>query len=181
MSNATFSALSFGIDHYIPTKSKYVAIVIELEQLYPGLLRNLALILDKEITTLKTKLRSTCEKYRKIDVPNKYKKVINSLSKNKDSVILKQDRGRGVVILDKAKYTEKFIILLNTERFKKITTDPTAATERKIQKVLRKVKSKFSEQEYKGLNQKGSAPAPLNGTVKIHKLKNDRAVDELPI
>ena len=49
--------------------------------------------------------------------------------------------------------------LLNTERFKWLTTDPTAATERKIQKVLRKIKSKFSEQEYRRLYPTGSAPA----------------------
>ena len=43
--------------------------------------------------------------------------------------------------------------LLNTEHFKRLTTDPTAATERKIQKVLRKIKSKFSEQECKDYTQ----------------------------
>ena len=31
------------------------------------------------------------------------------------------------------KYTEKCVALLNTERFKRLTTDPTAATERKIE------------------------------------------------
>ena len=35
--------------------------------------------------------------------------------------------------------------LLDTEHFKRLTTDPTTATERKIQKVLRKIKSKFSD------------------------------------
>ena len=39
-----------------------------------------------------------------------------------------QDKGRGVVILDTTKYTEKCMALLNTERFKRLTTDPTAAT-----------------------------------------------------
>ena len=38
---------------------------------------------DNELTSLKTKLRSTCEKYSKINVPYKYKKVIDNLSKNK--------------------------------------------------------------------------------------------------
>ena len=71
--------------------------------------------------------------------------------------------------------------LLNTERFKRLTRDPTAAAERKIQNVLRKIKSKFSEQEYKRLYPTGSAPARFSGTAKIHKLKNDRAVVELPI
>ena len=66
--------------------------------------------------------------------------------------------------------------LLNTECFKKVTTDPTAAKERKIEKVLRKIKSKFSEQEYKRLYPTGSAPARFYGSAKRHKLKNDRAV-----
>ena len=62
--------------------------------------------------------------------------------------------------------------LLNTERFKRLTTDHTAATYRKIQKVLRKIKSKFSEQEYKRLlYPTGSAPARFYGTANIHKLK----------
>ena len=105
------------------------------------------------------KLKNTCKKYSKINVPYKYKKDIDNLSKNKNIVILKQDKGRGVVILDTTKYTEKCMTLLNTERFKRLTTDPTAATERKIQNILRKIKSKFSEQEYKRLYPTDSAPA----------------------
>ena len=96
-------------------------------------------------------------------------------------MILKQDKGKGVVILDTTKYTEKCMALLNTERFKCLTTNLTAATEQKIQKVLRKIKSKFSEQEYKRLYPTGSAPAQFYGTAKIHKLKNDSTVDGLPI
>ena len=61
------------------------------------------------------------------------------------------------------------------------TTDPTAATERKTHKVLRKIKSKFSEQEYKILYATGSAPARFYGRAKTHKLKNDSIVDDLPM
>ena len=61
--------------------------------------------------------------------------------------------------------------LLHTKRFKRLTTDPTAAREQKIQNVFRKIKSKFSEQEYKKLYVTGSAPAQFNSTAKIHKLK----------
>ena len=39
------TALSFGLDHHIPTKSKDVATEVEFEQFYKGLLRNLTLIL----------------------------------------------------------------------------------------------------------------------------------------
>ena len=58
---------------------------------------------------LKTKLRGACEKYSKITVPYKYKKVMDNLSKNK------KGNGRGLVILN----IEKCMALLDTERFKK--------------------------------------------------------------
>ena len=96
-------------------------------------------------------------------------------------MILKQDQGRGVIILDTTKYTEKCMALLNTERFKRLPKDPTAAIEPKIKKVLRKIKSKSSEQEYKRLYQTGLAQDRFYGTAKIHKLKNDSTVDDLPI
>ena len=92
MSNEEHTVLSFGLDHHIPTKSKDVAIEVEFEQFYQGLLRNLTHIPDNELTSLKTKLRSTCEKYSKTNVPYKDKKVIDNLSKNKNIVTLKQDK-----------------------------------------------------------------------------------------
>ena len=84
--------VSFGLDHHISTKSKYIAIEVEFKQFYQGLLRNLTHIPDNELTSLKTKLRSTCEKYSKINVPYKYKRVTDNLSKNKNIVTLKQDK-----------------------------------------------------------------------------------------
>ena len=65
----------------ILAKSKDVVIEVEFEQFYQGLLTNLTHIPDNELTSLKTKLRSTCEKYSQINVPYKYKKVIDNLSK----------------------------------------------------------------------------------------------------
>ena len=70
---------------------------------------------------------------------------MDSLSKSKNIVILKQDNRRGFVILDK--YSKKMYDIIKYRSFQKVTTDPTAATERKRQNVLRKIKSKFSEQE----------------------------------
>ena len=136
MLNEECTALLFRIDHHIPTKSKDVAIQAEFKQIYQRLLRNLTHAPDNGLTSLKSKLRSTCKIYSKINIPYQHTKVIDNISKNKSFVILKQDKGRGIVILDAAKYTEKYMALLNTERFKRLTTDPTGATEQKIQKVL---------------------------------------------
>ena len=49
-------------------------------------------------------------------------------------LILQQEKGRDIVILDITKYTEKCMALLNTEHFKQLITDPTPATEQKVQK-----------------------------------------------
>lgn len=60
------------------------------------------------------KLPNTYEKYGNIHIPYQYKQVIQNLSKNNDIVIMKQDKVRGVVILDKPKYMEKWLAILNT-------------------------------------------------------------------
>ena len=53
-----------------------------------------------------------------------YKKVIEKLSRNDDIIIIKQDKGHGVVIMSKPKYHEKCLELLNTDQFTKLNHDP---------------------------------------------------------
>ena len=78
------------------------------------------------------KLRNTCKKYCKIKVPFKYKEVIKKLSNNNSIVILKQDKGRGVVIMNRSAYLGKRFTLLNTSQFNKLTKDPTHAKYREL-------------------------------------------------
>ena len=66
----------------------------------------------------------------------KYKEVIKILSNNNSIVILKQDKGRGFVIMNRSAYLEEIFILLNTSQFKKLTKDPKHATEQKIQSCM---------------------------------------------
>ena len=40
-------------------------------------------------------------------IPYQDRKTIENLSKRNDVIILKQDKGRGVVLMEKNKYTEK--------------------------------------------------------------------------
>ena len=61
---------------------------------------------------------------------------------------MKQDKGRGVVIMDKSKYQEKCLMILEKGNFKILDHDPTKKTEEKIQRILRKMKNRLSPQEY---------------------------------
>ena len=69
--------------------------------------------------------------------------MIQNLSRNKEIVILKQDKDRGVVILDRNKYTEKCLSILSIRQLAKMNYDPTAYTEVKVQKALTKTKIKL--------------------------------------
>ena len=56
---------------------------------------------EEQISAIKTKERRICEGYCSIHAPCKYKKVIERLSRNNGIIIMKQDKGSGVVIMNK--------------------------------------------------------------------------------
>ena len=96
-------ALMYGMDQHIPNHLGSNVIKIEFELFYPGLLKNIEQLPENTISQIKTKFRRTCENYNKTRVTYKYKQVINNLAQNNTIAIMKQDKGRGEVIMDKTK------------------------------------------------------------------------------
>ena len=92
---------------------------------------------ENKINKVKTKLRSTFEKYSNIKVPHTQRKIISGLSKRDDVILLKQDKARGVVVMDRSKYNEKCLEMLSTKQFTVVENDPTKPLESKIQRALR--------------------------------------------
>ena len=131
-----YTALSYGLDHYIPCKFNNNRMHNDFEQFYQSILKDVSHMPENNLSCFKRKLRNTCEKYSKIHVPYKYKKVIDLLSGNKDLSILKQDKGRGVVLIDRTKYTNKCLEVLQTHQLIKLNRDPTKSIEGKIQRIL---------------------------------------------
>ena len=62
--------------------------------------------------------------------------------------VLKQDKGCGVVIKDSSQYMNKCLNMLNNDNFIKLTDEPTKSIEGKIQRAIRKIKSKLSKDDY---------------------------------
>ena len=181
LSDDEIMALNYGLDQHIPYTVNYNSINTEFELFYQNILRDTSHIPEQNLAHVKTKLRSTCEKYCKIKVPFKRKEVIKKLSSNNSIVILKQDKGRGVVIMNRSAYLEKCFTLLNNSQFNKLTKDPTHATERKIQRVVRKMKLKLPSSIYSKIYPTGSAHGKFYGTAKIHKLSSNDTINELPL
>ena len=71
-------------------------------------------------------------------MPYTQRETIGNLSNNQNIVIMKQDKGRRVVIIDRKKYFNKCLALLNSEKFIKLNQDPTATTEKKFNEFYEK-------------------------------------------
>ena len=95
--------------------------------------------------------------------------------------ILKQEKGRGVVLMDRHKYTYKCLALLSTKQFTTLTNNLTKTMENKVPRTLRKMKLKFSDPEYKKLYPTGSCPEKFYGTAKMHNIPVNGNIDNLPI
>ena len=80
------------------------------------------------------------------------------MSNNKSIVILKQNKGRDVAIMNRSTYLEKCLTLINTSQFNKQTKDPMYAPEQKIQRVVWKMKLKLPSNIYSKIYPTGSAP-----------------------
>ena len=145
LSDKEYTALSFGLDHHIPSKTDANLTYAEFETYYQSIIHKLSNLPETEISYLKTKLRSGCEKYNKIKIPYKESEAINRLSKKPQIIVLRQDKGRGIVIMDKVKYTEKCMKILITKQFCKLQKDPTKSIEMKIQAAVRKIKNKLQK------------------------------------
>ena len=65
--------------------------------------------------------------------------------------------------------TQKCLQILNTNQFVKLQIQRNQQEE-KYRIFLRKIKSKFSSNEYKQFYRTGSFPGKFYGTAKIHKL-----------
>ena len=174
-------ALCHGLEQHIPSKLNENNLKTEFECLYQDVLRCIPTLSEEEKCTVKTKLRNTCEKYANIRTPFPQRRIVDGLMKNDTIHVMKQDKGRGVVIMDRVKYIEKCQTFLNTPQFKKLTKDPTTTTERKIQNTLRKIKSDIPDGSYRKLYPTGSRPGQFYGLAKVHKLKPGEGIESLPL
>ena len=107
----------------------------------------------------------------------KQNKMIYNISGNKTITLIKQGKGRGVVILDKSDYIEKCINILYSKQFKKLK-EALTKTENKMQRILRKIKQHIDKNEYKRMYPTGSRPDLFYTTAKVHNLQCGEGLNE---
>ena len=110
----------------------------------------------------------------KIPKPNLNKEertALTQLRKDKDRVILMEDKGVALVVLDKEDYDNKARDLLNTPVYKELPRDPTNRIKAQLITKLRRIKKdrKLDEGTYRTMYPTGCVPPKFYGLPKIHK------------
>ena len=131
LSKEELEALPYSLDYHLPSKVSRNSLNTEFEMFFQNLFNDISAIPEENLARVKMELQSTCEKYYQVKRYFEYNQVIQNLLKNKDIVILKQDKDRGVVILDRSKYMGKCLSILSTTQFAKIDNDPTEYIEKR--------------------------------------------------
>ena len=172
---------SFSLDEMTPTGLIENKLQTEFESFYWQLFQHQKYLSQREQDQLNRKIRRTCEKYIRIKTPYKYKKIIKNLSNNNNVIILKQDKGRCVVLLNRKCCIEKCCKILETGKFRKFGTDPTKPMKGKLQQLLRGIKNVFTEREYERLYPTGSKPSAFYGNAKVHKLRKGKGLRKIAL
>ena len=143
LSPEDITALSFELDYHIPSKVDKNSINTEFEPVYENLLPDNFHLPEHTLSRIKIKLRYTCDKYCNIKRQYEYQKVIQNLRGNQSILILKQHKGRGVVIMNLNTCKGKCFSILSLTQFIQLNHDPTDKSEQKPQRVIKKLKLKF--------------------------------------
>ena len=122
--------------------------------------------------------------YRPTTADLKKHQVFKELRSNNNIVILKPDKGNGVVVLDRADYDQGILkIIGDTSKFRPIKEDPTLLREGGLQQILRKSKKNghLDSDVYNIIYPKGSQPARIYGLPKMHKERGHKIHPAIPL
>ena len=201
LSKTEENALINGLHHvYSPEKLDQSQLVCNMEYFYARLLnvrtayrhyeqKAATEVVRHQLTSLQlssaSELRETANIFRKtaefelkrIGVEHrKTFNILRRLSQNASIIITRPDKGRGVVIMNRADYVQKMNTILNdSSAFTLIHHDPTLDTESDLNTFLLELKKEgfITEQEYKLSYSTGSRPARIYGLPKLHKAREN--------
>ena len=92
-------------------------------------------------------------------------------------MIIRPDKGNGVVVTDRVIYKQQMhALLIDKKKFKKLSEDPTKLREGQLQRCLRELKKKqfLDDAGYKRIYSSGSPqPSRLYDKPKVHKIKSN--------
>ena len=99
-------------------------------------------------------------------------KTLKQLKTDKDHMVLTEDKGVALVVMDRQDYIQKARALLeDTNTYRPIPSDPTTKLKNKLINILKKIKTegKMDENTYRRIYPTGASAPKFNGLPNIHK------------
>ena len=171
-----YSALQFGLKHGIATRPRESDLIASAESVWEqltrnNLLRNNFLSIERARNALRAFTFNILDfDDKRVALDTKKIKIIKDLQST--AVILKPDKGEGVVLIPKQDYTHAMDSLFSDRtKFKPIKTDPTHRRLISIQNYLRGLvrRGELDKDSYKNIRPRNAKPARAHGFPKIHK------------
>ena len=106
-------------------------------------------------------------------------KVLKSLRKNSNIVVLKPDKGNNVVAVNKTDNIKGILDIINdTNKFAKLESDPTTYKEDSLQRLLCNLQKngKIDKDIYSSIYPSDSQPAHIYGLPKMPKIQSSNAI-----
>ena len=197
LSNAEKKLLAKGLNFCLaPKQLNYADYLVHFELFYRNI-RNLEVLSNEDLDFVKTKTKETAlssfRQYNKSPQQNLSKEelaALASLSKNKDIVIQKSDKGNSVVIVDKETYIKRMENLLSDERkFERVTLKNDAFLNfvvnqgKHIDTIFKNLvdSNSMSKEMRKSIKPVGTRPGTRYGLCKVHKQEVDGCPPFRPI
>ena len=167
--------LKFGLNHSLPPlKLRKTNVFVSFEMIHRFLREDLKNNTDKPV--LKAQLSHLANSYIHNYQPSRSTltkhRILKKLRNDKEIVILRPDKGSGVVVLNLRDYEKSIKNLINDKtKFKELSEDVTIKRESKLQRFLRTLKNNnyLDDVEYEKIYPSGSCPAKIYGSPKMHK------------
>ena len=144
LTNEEKELLKNGLDYALPPRNIIKTdIFTQFEMIHRLLTQDITNEEDK--AELRTEISQLAFNYYNSYSPSKstLKKhgILKRLRSNKDIVIVKPDKGNGVIILDRGDYDKKLFEIINdSTKFKKLKKDETVSRQNSLQRFLRTLK-----------------------------------------
>ena len=174
LTNEEYEVLLYGLNHGLATNLSCNDVLPSMESVWDQLARN-SLLKENYHSIAKNCLRALAFNLINFDNQKVFKdkkklQVIKEL--RKDTVILKPDKGNGVVMIVTTDYYESLNKLFSdTTKFKRLDADPTNTRLSTLQSYLPNLynRNEISEEVYQEIRPKNAKVATAHGLPKVHK------------
>ena len=197
LSNAEKKLLAKGLNFCLaPKQLNYADCLVHFELFYRNI-RNLEILSNEDLDFVKTKTKERalssyrqCNKSPQQNLSKGELEALASLSKNKDFVIQKSDKGNSVVIVVKETYIKRVENLLSNQRkFERVTLKNDAFLnfavnqEKRIDTIFKNLvdSNSMSKEMHKSIKPVGTRPRTMCGICKVHKQEVDGCPPFRPI